>query len=150
MAVYSHNGCNDAQYGGGVRSWSGFINGCGDFGLERDVTIHPDVLEWPIRQGGFLVGGLYSEPALWGIQQRVSGSSLRKEITGIAYDVNEDPISGATVLLFVTSTRAFLESVTSDANGRYTILIPYDSTQYFLAGFGTDVSGVTDDTITGA
>lgn len=72
-------------------------------------------------------------------------------MNGVTRDSNGTILGGCTVLLFLTSTHAFVASTTSNAvTGAFSFAGLTDGASYFIvsikAGF-PDVFGTTDDTL---
>lgn len=57
------------------------------------------------------------------------------KVTGVAFDAAKAPLSGATVEVFRTSTRAFIGSAVADAQGNYSVTVPDTSADYFALAF---------------
>ena len=79
------------------------------------------------------------------------GTWTRKKFTGQTLDAAQKPVPGATVMLFRTLDRLFIEQSLSDANGYYELYSPYGS-GHFIVGYlsgSTDIEGTSVNTLIG-
>jgi hypothetical protein len=63
-----------------------------------------------------------------------------------------NPVSGATVWLFRTSDKQFMDETVSDENGEYAFYVDDTITQYFIRAYkdgNPNIFGTTDRNLTG-
>ncbi len=79
------------------------------------------------------------------------GTHVPKKVSGQVIDSNNNPVSGATVQLFNTSTGLLVDTQTTGAGGTYVANDPNATTNFanaYLSG-SPDTAGTTIDTISG-
>jgi hypothetical protein len=88
----------------------------------------------------------------WDGYDLVGGSTSALAIIGVSRDQYGTPLGSCVIQLFLTDTDAFVQEVTSDANGNFTVLTPFTGTHYVVAYKATapDVFGTTVNTLVGA
>jgi hypothetical protein len=108
---------------------------------------------WP--RSGFsqdlsMFGNSYNDRADFAPQEfGFSGKQGHYSIRGQVLDNASIPVSGATVLAFLTSTNAVVGSATSDVNGNYVIATPFTVAQHYVVAFnGSIAQGATVNTLT--
>jgi hypothetical protein len=73
-------------------------------------------------------------------------------ITGVVRDMYGNPVSGATVWLFRTSDKQFIDETVTDENGAYVFNVGDTTTQYFIRAHkdgNPNIFGTTDRNLTG-
>jgi hypothetical protein len=79
----------------------------------------------------------------------LSGKQGHYSIRGQVLNDASAPVSGATILAFLTSTNAFVGSATSDVYGNYVIATPFTVAQHYVVAFnGSIAQGATVNTLT--
>jgi hypothetical protein len=84
----------------------------------------------------------------WGSEETI----LEYHITGVVRDQNGNPIPNATVWLFRTIDKQFIDETTTNENGEYDFIVRDTTTQYFIRAHkdGTpNIFGTTDRNLTG-
>ena len=82
----------------------------------------------------------------------VTGTRVRKQVTGTVKDSSGSPVSGATVMLFNTASGTLVDTQTSDSSGVYKCEDP-NNVASFAVGYeagSPDTAGTTVNTITGS
>lgn len=107
---------------------------------------------WP--RGGGLVGDPGAsnlDTVEWGPRYLAGGATAFLGFPGVTRDAYGSPLGGVTVMLFQTSTRAYVTEVVSDAAGNFIVPVVFSDTACFLvyykAGspdvFGTSLNNLT-------
>jgi len=100
-------------------------------------------------QPGYVLGCDVGAFARWGDFACFSNGVGRvKIIKGQVVDQNNNPVSGATVQLFLTSSNGLVSTVGGDSLGNYAAPTPYDAQQHYALASGTGVAGGTVNTLT--
>jgi hypothetical protein len=105
------------------------------------------------RRSAGLMGQIMNSSGKWGTWATDwTGGHTQKRITGLTRDASGNPLGGCTVELYLTSTGALVNTVTSDSGGWYAIQTPYTGQHYVVAykAGSPDRSGTTVNTLTGA
>lgn len=96
--------------------------------------------------------GLDSAHQHWEWNFPPTGCHVRKVITGIVKDSSGNPVSGATVMLYNTTTGLLVDTQTSQGDGSYKCGDP-NNVASFAVGYKTgspDTAGATVNTVTGS
>jgi Carboxypeptidase regulatory-like domain len=99
--------------------------------------------------GGFT--GLDGMHQNWEMDFAPLGAHVRKVVRGVVYDAANNPVSGATVRLFNTSTGVLVDTQTTAADGSFTCGDPNAVNCFavaYLAG-SPDTTGLTVNNLTG-
>jgi hypothetical protein len=90
-------------------------------------------------------------PQLWEWNLPPTGSHVLKVVSGLIYDENNNPVSGATVKLFNTSTGVLVDTQTTASDGSYRCGDP-NAVACFLVVYkagSPDISGTSLNTVLG-
>ncbi len=117
-------------------------------GLDRDSDVLWTRSSFPSQlNAGY---PMESSHQLWEYNLEMpTGVNTRRIITGTIFDANGNPVSGAIVQLFNTSTGALLDTQTSDTNGIYYVTDPKNANAFvvsFLSGL-PDTFGTTEQNL---
>jgi hypothetical protein len=122
-------------------------------GRLQDVDILWMRTRFPLQTAQFAGVAMFCGTAqAWEWNNFPTAGNIDKIVTGIVRDINGNPVSGATVYLFNTSTKLLVDTQTTGPDGVYKCGDPNNTTCFavgYLAG-SPDTTGATPNNLVGS